>query len=213
MSRITVLETSLRTITEEKDSLFDQLQLRQAELESSQSHLDLVEARASELQHQLREAGSRLELLTDELTESRNKLSDEGASHTSAEELARILSETENRHELKLSEIRGRVRGLEKERQEAEDEWSRNLQERSRELERLRDLLDSKEKAYSEFLRTKADMQNRIAELQTENRKLQLQKETEDGILAGLQEDIQSLKEAQVNFLFYTHSWDYIMCA
>lgn len=138
----------------------------------------------------------------DELTESRNKASNGDPSHTSAEELARILSETENRYELRLSEVRGRVRGLEKERQEAEDEWSRNLQERGRELERLRGLLDSKDKEYSEFLRTKADMQNRIGELQTENRKLQLQKQAEDGILAGLQNDIQWLKESQVTFLF-----------
>ncbi|GJJ08777.1 hypothetical protein Clacol_002996 [Clathrus columnatus] len=197
-SRIAVLETSLRAIMEEKDSLFDQLQLRQAELESSQSHLDLVEARSSELQHQLREADARIELLVDELGELRNSTSSTSFSHTSAEELARILSETENRYELKLSEVRTRVRRLEKERQEAEDEWSRNLQERSRELERLRTLLNSKESEYSEFIRMKAEMQDQILQLQTENRKLQLQKEVEDDVLTSLQKDIQRLKEIQV---------------
>ncbi|KAF8523131.1 peroxisomal membrane anchor protein conserved region-domain-containing protein [Hysterangium stoloniferum] len=198
-SRITSLETSVRTLSEEKNSMFDQLQMRQAELESSQSHLESVEARTTELQYQLREAESRIEFITEELSEVRQGVVNENSSQSSAEELARILSETEGKYEARISELRSRMRALEKERQEAEDEWSRNLQERSRELERLRILADGKGREYAESIRTKTEMEDRIMELQTENRKLRAQKEVEDGVLHGLQNDITWLKEAEAS--------------
>lgn len=197
-SRITSLETSIRVLSEEKDAMFDQLQMRQAELESSQSHLDSVEARAAELQYQLREAESRIEIISEELSEMRRNVINGNSSHSSAEELARILSETEGKYETRITELRSRMRALEKERQEAEDEWSRNLQERSRELERLRNLVDRKDREYAESIRKKTEMEDRIVELQTESRKLRAQKEAEDGVLRGFQNDIARLKEAEV---------------
>ena len=178
--------------------MFEQLQLRQAELESSQSHLDSVEARSTELQYQLREAEDRIEVLVEELAEIQGKLTNGQSPGSSAEELARILSETEGKYEARISDLRSKMRALEKERHEAEDEWSKNLQERSRELERLRGLVDAKDKEYAESIRSKTEMADRILELEAENRRLKAQMEAEKGILLGLQKDIDWLKDAEV---------------
>ena len=178
--------------------MFDQLQMRQAELESSQSHLDSVEARSTELQYQLREAEDRIEILTEELAESQGKLANGLSPGSSAEELARILSETEGKYEARISDLRSKMRALEKERHDAEDEWSRNLQERSRELERLRGLVEAKDREYAESIRSKTDMADRVTELEADNRRLKAQAEAEKGILLGLQKDVDWLKDAEV---------------
>lgn len=180
--------------------MFDQLQMRQAELESSQSHLDSVEARSTEHQYQLREAEDRIEILTEELIEVQGLLANGQSSGSSADELARILSETEGKYEARISDLKSKMRALEKERHEAEDEWSKNLQERSRELERLRSLVQGKDREYAESIRSKSKMEDRLVELEAENRRLKAQTEAENGILLGLQQDIERLKDAEVCF-------------
>ncbi|KAF8585573.1 hypothetical protein K439DRAFT_1409943 [Ramaria rubella] len=198
-SRVTSLEAAMRTLSQEKDDIFDQLQLRQAELESSQSHLESVEAQTTELQYQLREAHDRVEILMEELTEAKGIIANGQSLGSSTEELARILAETEGKYEARISDLRSKMRASEKERQEAEDEWSKNLQERSRELERLRGLIDGKDREYAESIRGKAEMEERIATLEGDKRKLKAQTETEKGILLGLQRDIDWLRGAEVS--------------
>lgn len=178
--------------------MFDQLQMRQAELESSQSHLDSVEAQSTELQYQLREAEDRAEILTEELVEVQGRLANGQSPSSSAEELARILSETEGKYEARISDLRSKMRILEKERHDAEDEWSKNLQERSRELERLRRLVEGKDREYAETIQSKTEMEDRLAALEADNRRLKAQTETENGIRVGLQKDIDWLKDTEV---------------
>lgn len=164
-SRITQLESIVKNLTQEKDSLFDQMQLRQAELESSQSHLENVQNQNNELQYQLREANDRIALLESEETAYNRatpsphlRSHDSGTSvnhppspsHEAPVELARLLSEAESKYEARLSDLRSKIRSLEKERNESEEEWARNLAERGKEIERLKRLMAEKE---TEFLR------------------------------------------------------------
>ena len=177
--------------------MFDQLQMRQAELESSQSHLDSVEARSTELQYQLREAEDRVDILTEELAEMNRKIIN-GHSSSSAEEIAQILSETEGKYEARIGDLRSKMRALEKERHAAEDEWSRNLQERGRELERLRGIVEGKDREYAESVRGKTEMEDRLFKLETDNQRLKTQIEAEQVVILGLQKDIDWLKDAEV---------------
>ena len=73
-SKIQTLENSVRSLNNERDNLFDQLQLRQAELESSQSRLESLDSSQSELQFQLREATERNAILSEELTDVHREL-------------------------------------------------------------------------------------------------------------------------------------------
>lgn len=141
------------------------MQLRQAELESSQSHLENVQNQNNELQYQLREANDRIALLESEETAYNRatpsphlRSHDSGTSvnhppspsHEAPVELARLLSEAESKYEARLSDLRSKIRSLEKERNESEEEWARNLAERGKEIERLKRLMAEKE---TEFLR------------------------------------------------------------
>jgi chromosome segregation ATPase len=132
------------------------------------------------------------------VAEAQGKLTNGHSPGASAEEVTRILSETEGKYEARIGDLRSKMRGLEKERHEAEDEWSRNLQERSRELERLRGLVEAKDREYAESMRRKTETDEQLIELEADNRRLKAQAEAEKGILLGLQKDIDWLRDAEV---------------
>lgn len=65
-SQITTLENSLNNVTRYKNAFFEQLQLRQAELESAQAHLESIQHQNTEFSFQSREANDRVALLKEE---------------------------------------------------------------------------------------------------------------------------------------------------
>ncbi|TFY83598.1 hypothetical protein EWM64_g422 [Hericium alpestre] len=143
-SRITGFQQTVQTLSAEKDSLFDQLQLRQAELESSQTHLEVLQSQNTELQYQLRETNDRIGLLTEELADARRE--QETKPHgpsTSAEEIAKLLSAAETRYEAKLSDLRRKLATAEGERDETQAEWSRKLDGKVKEAERWKAEVES----------------------------------------------------------------------
>jgi chromosome segregation ATPase len=123
----------------EKSRLFEQVQLRQAEFESSQTQLESLQGQTAELNYQLRESEDRIALLTEELTDARrDQHTRSSAGSSDADDAARILALTEAKYEAKLTELRGRVQAAEKERNDGEAAWSRKLDEKSREMDELR---------------------------------------------------------------------------
>ncbi|KAL6310005.1 hypothetical protein BKA93DRAFT_722402 [Sparassis latifolia] len=142
--RISQLESSVEGLSIEKDNLFDQLQLRQAELESARSHLESLEGQSTEYQFQLREADDQVALLTEELADIRREQETRGhISGPSAEEVTRILSAAEAKYESRISELRQRLTATERERDEGEAEWSRKLSGKVSELETLKTALSA----------------------------------------------------------------------
>lgn len=143
-SRIADLESLVRSLEGEKDEFFDQLQLRQAELESSRSRLESLEGQTTEFQYQLREANDRIALLTEELSDARREQETKALSiGPSAEEVSRLLSAAESKYEARISDLRNRLSSIEREREEGDALWSRKLADKSRELDSLRDILNS----------------------------------------------------------------------
>ncbi len=121
------------------------MELRTAELESSQHLLAQVQVQSKELQFQLRDTASRLGSLQEELAEVR----DGGASPTlqaGPSDLATLLLEAEGKYAARLGDARNRIRILEQERIQAEEEWSRASLEDAKALDRSRKLLDEREK-------------------------------------------------------------------
>ncbi|KAF8912724.1 hypothetical protein CPB84DRAFT_1759339 [Gymnopilus junonius] len=161
-SQITTLENSLNSISRDKNAFFDQLQLRQAELESSQSHLESLQHQNTEIQFQLREANDRLALLKEEYSELlREQESRSRDPVVSADEIARMVSATEAKYEAKLAEVKRNVSILEKERYEAEADWSRKLKEKVKELDDLKRVLGS-------ATRTREAEENAVAGLKSD---------------------------------------------
>ncbi|PIL31602.1 hypothetical protein GSI_06304 [Ganoderma sinense ZZ0214-1] len=147
-SRIADLENTVKTLSAEKDELFDQVQLRQAETESSQSHLESLQGQNTELQYQLREANDRIQLLQEEFSDVRREQEIKGApSGPSAEEVTRILVAAESKHEMKLDDLRRRLAEAERERDEGEARWSKTVKERAREVESLKAAINSSQRS------------------------------------------------------------------
>jgi chromosome segregation ATPase len=146
-SKFSALESTFQTLSRQKDDLFDQLQMRSAELESSQSLLEVLQSRNKELEFRLRESTDEISTLADELLVARQGSNNSTrAEGTSSEDIARLLLETEGKYESRLGEARNKIKMLEKDRLLAEDEWNRGINEKSRSLERLRLMLEAKEK-------------------------------------------------------------------
>ena len=132
--------------------MFDQLQMRQAEVESVQSLLESLQNQNTELQYQLREAQDRIGLLTDDLQESQRE--QETRSHQttiSPEEVARLLSSTELKYEQKLAEMKAQLRQIEIDRNDSEAEWNRKVRDKAKEVENLKNLLEVNSRSREEY--------------------------------------------------------------
>lgn len=141
-NQITSLEASLNAVVQDKDNLFDHLQLRQAESESAQSHLESLQSQNTELEYQLRELRDQMALLTEDLTEARRQAGSPAANPPIlVSDVAQMLSNTEARYEAKYAAMNRNLQVLEKERNDVETEWSRKLQEKARELEETNGLI------------------------------------------------------------------------
>ncbi|KAG8903842.1 hypothetical protein FRB99_002657 [Tulasnella sp. 403] len=212
-TRISQLEATIRTLTQEKDSLFDQMQLRQAELESSQSHLETMTNQNSELQYQLREANDRIAVLSEEVFDARRLSANESPhphlrthdatayppspSHDSPAELARLLSEAEGKYEARLSDLRSKIRILEKERNESEEEWAKNVAERGKEIERLKKVMGEREQEWKLKASAWEESETRIGVLENGVRELKIEKETVGEAVEKFRREVERLKEVE----------------
>ncbi|KAI0660441.1 hypothetical protein C8Q70DRAFT_913478 [Cubamyces menziesii] len=175
-ARISDLENTVRTLSREKDELFDQLQLRQAELESSQSALESMRSQNTELQFQLREANDRVALLQEEFSDVRREQDVRVQSPgPSAEEVARLLAAAESKYETKLSDLRRRLAEAERERDEGEAHWSKKFAERAKEVEDLKALVSLSQRSKEEESEGVQALHAEIEALKTEIRSYQTQ--------------------------------------
>ncbi|KAG6334299.1 hypothetical protein ID866_4796 [Astraeus odoratus] len=143
-SRISTLENSVNRLSGENKSLFDELQLRQAELESSQLHSETLQSQCTELQFQLRETQERAALLVDELGDLRSEQEVRlQGSGSSTEEVSQLISSVETKYETRLAELRKTLATIEKDRTESEANWSSKLLNKTKEVEELRRLLQT----------------------------------------------------------------------
>ncbi|KAL4242188.1 hypothetical protein ABKN59_001856 [Abortiporus biennis] len=165
-TRISQLEETVQTLKSEKDDLFDQLQMRQAELESSQSHLESLQSQTTELEYQLREANEQLSLYREELAEARRTDGlQQVASGPSPEEVTKLLSAAETKFEMRLADARRQIAVVERERDEAEVEWSRKF-EPSQESKKQETKVVKLEEAESNVKSQLADAHARNAAIQ-----------------------------------------------
>ncbi|KAF4623672.1 hypothetical protein D9613_001865 [Agrocybe pediades] len=193
ISQITTLENSLNNVTRDKNAFFDQLQLRQAEVESAQAHLESLQHQNSELQFQLREANDRLALLKEEYAElMREQETRSRDPVTSADEVARMISATEAKYEAKLADMRRSISILEKERSEGEADWSRKLKEKVKDLEDLKKVLGTATRSREADENVVNELKGQLAEARDANRNLEQQVSQ----LPALREQLQDLQRA-----------------
>jgi chromosome segregation ATPase len=196
-SRVKELEETLGDVRRERDDLFEESQLRQAELESSRSHQEELSARVRELEIEAREAHERALALADELETGQR---DWTGRQTEQGEARRLLEEAERRHEQKVSQLEARAAELEKERAEAEEEMGRNLQERLKEVERLRAEIAAKDSDFRESISNRDERERRIAELEKRSAGLSEEIERLERLGEELQREAAEARDASVRF-------------
>lgn len=193
-SRIADLATSTRILTNEKDDIFDQLQMRQAELESSQSHLESLHSQTVELQFQLREATNRIALLTEELADARKERAMKPDGGPPSEDVTRLLSATEAKYEARIADLRRQLTAVERERDEGEALFSKRLSEKAKEVEQLQTLVDLS-------ARGREEEGANIAVLQKEIESLREASKMRERLIAELQAEAQRIPEVEVREL------------
>ncbi|KZT30459.1 hypothetical protein NEOLEDRAFT_1173883 [Neolentinus lepideus HHB14362 ss-1] len=191
IATISSLENTVQTLRSEKDHFFDQLQMRQAEVESTQGQLEILQNQNTEYQYQLRELNERIGLLNEELAEARREQDIRArGTFTSAEEVAQLLSSTEAKYESRISDLRRTVAALEKERDESESDWSRKLREKSKEIEALKKIVDSSSRSRDERAGVEDNLKAEAVRLKIEVTSYQKQ-------IAQLQKAVEKTEEAE----------------
>jgi hypothetical protein len=189
------LDASVNNLSKENRTFFEQLQIRQAELESSQHHVGTLQSQNTELQFQLREARDRVTLLAEEISDLRGEqdMRPQGPGVTQEE----IISTMEAKYEAKLAEIKRNLVLVEKERTESEADWSRKLCEKSKETDELKMILQSSAKLREEKESTtgvlKGEIEKLTAEVQNHQRHA-----------SELQLQVDRMKDAEVWLAYYT---------
>lgn len=178
--------------------------MRQAEVESSQSRLESLENQTGELHHLLREATDRASALSDDLSETQRHLEDarsmSSSSTISSAPIAGAIADVERRYETKLSDLRTRMTTIERERTEAEEEWSRNLAARSREIDRLRSEAAVRESSEaSEASGRRALDEERMRAMERELIELRSDKGVISSELAALKTALEQAKDSEVS--------------
>lgn len=203
-SRISDLETSLQIVSREKDEIFDQLQMRQAELESSQSHLESLQSQTMELQHQLREATDRIALLTDEVAEAQKTQFTKVESSVPSAEVTQLLSATEAKYESRIADLRRQLTAVERERDETEADLSRKITEKVKEVDQLKSIVGRSAKAREEEEETVTSLKKEIETLRDAGAAY-------ERLIAELQ--TQAGKVTEVEVRCFCHVRDVVCCA
>ena len=134
----------------------------------------------------MREAQERVSILEEELIDARrttdpsrsransDAVGSIAAANAGAEKsdktslLERQLATTITTYETQLSTLRSTLRRAEADHLSAEEEWSRNVSERGKEVERMRRVMEEREREYEEALRGRRAREDRLGELEQE---------------------------------------------
>lgn len=183
--------------------------------------MEEMQTKSKELEFQLREANERCSLLEDSMrddvvrrgqsvgltetrTDSLSPTRNSTLSGAGPMEIQRLLAESESRAESKLSDLRARIRALECERNELEEEWAGKMQERVKELEKMRRVLLDKEKEHARSLEGLRERESRIQEVEQKTRDLEAEISRMKLRMEEVEGDKAVAAESEVSALFST---------
>ena len=194
-ARIQQLEATVRELSTARDGVFAQLQARQAEVESSAAQQEALKTRAAELEYEAAEQRDRAAALQDEVDDLRRHRHDSARDEGTTR---RLLEEAEARHAHKVRDLEARAQQLERDRREIEDEMGRNLQERLREVERLRAALAKKDVDFADSVQNSQKREKEIDEAQKARAEVEKRLKTVEASLEALQDDADRARQGEV---------------
>lgn len=195
-ARIQQLETTVRELSTSRDTLFDQLQMRTAEVESVTEHQQRLKAQTDELQYELKETRDQAAALREELEAVHKAGRDVSRDDTNNR---RQLAEAEVRHEARIRDLEAHNRQLEKDRIETEEELGRSLQDRLREVERMRQQIVQKDLDYAESVQSRRDRDAKLDESAKRELAANGKVSALELVLVELRKDLETSNAAEVS--------------
>ena len=165
------MESRRTALTNERDSLAEEVQMKTAQLESVQATMHNLREQVTEMGHRAREAKDRCEALEEELSEAHKILSERSRE---AGTMRRLLDEAEGREQGRIKEARDKLDQAIEERDHLEEEITilrRNNAEGSDELTRS---LREKESAVKELSEKYNFAKKEVDELRKKNQDVQM---------------------------------------
>ena len=196
-ARIAQLESAVKDLTKSRDQVFEEAQKKAEEIESTKADEAALRGRTTELEYELKEAKDRIAALSDELEEVKRWKRETSRDDSNARKL---LAETEARYESRIRELESRAKQLEKDRQETEEEMGRNMQDRLKEVERMRAALAQKDLDYSESVQNSQKREAKIAEAEKAKTDLEKRLKNLEEMLKSVKEDADKATSAEVSF-------------
>ena len=132
--KIASLESIRASVTQERDALTEEIQLKYMQLASTETSIQTLREQTTELAHQAREAKERYEALEEELSEAHKLLSERARE---SDTMRRLLDEAEGREAGRMKDAREKLEAAIEERDHLEEEIAvlrRNNAEGSGEL-------------------------------------------------------------------------------
>lgn len=194
-ARIAQLEAAVKDLTKSRDQVFEDAQRKTEEIETTKAEEATLRGRTTELEYELSEARDKIAALADELDEVKRAKSETNRDDSSAR---KILAETEARYEGRVRELEARARQLEKDRREVEDEMGRNMQDRLREVERMRVTLAQKDLDYAESVQNSQKRDAQIAEGEKAKADLEKRLKNFEEMLKSVKADADKAINAEV---------------
>ncbi|KAG0143925.1 hypothetical protein CROQUDRAFT_660650 [Cronartium quercuum f. sp. fusiforme G11] len=197
-SKISQLDARVRELSLERDRLFDQLQSKHAEIESTTARHDEIQGRAGELQHQLNDSRDHLAALLEEVDNLRQLSS----SQVNGEDgYRKLLAEVQSQHASQTALLSARISQLEKERTDLEHDLGQTLKARLKDIEQMRHEAHVKSLEYADSLQNMAERNEQIlasnAKIKTLQDQLALAEQarsTQTVSVTNLSNELQELK-------------------
>ena len=179
--KINSLELLRATLTTERNTLTEEVQMKTMQLESTQSTMQNLREQTTEMGHQAREAKERCEALEEELSEAHKLLSERARE---AGTMRRLLDEAEGREEGRMKEAREKLEAAIEERDHLEEEITllrRNNAEGSGELTKaLRDKELAVNDLTAKYTKVKMELDDLVVKKKDVEGKLLLAKKDAD---------------------------------
>lgn len=158
-ARLKEMEARVKHLEKEHDQLFEANQRISADLEASKEANATLEARLSERDLELQESHNREEASQEQLRSSARATPSDEPSPSAT----RALYEAEARHASRVAGLETKIKKLEKDRGETDEEMSRNMEQRLNEVERMRREIARRDAEFEEHSKS-ADERQRKAE-------------------------------------------------
>jgi len=197
-ARIAQLEGAVKDLTKSRDQVFEDVQRKTEEIEATKAEEETLRGRTNEVEYELKEAKDRIAALVDELEEVKRSKRETNRDDSNARKL---LAETEARHEARIRELEARSKQLEKDRQETEEEMGRNMQDRLKEVERMRAALAQKDLDYAESVQNSQKREATIAEAEKAKADLEKRLKNVEEMLKSVKDDADKAINAEVRYL------------